>query len=195
MKKILILLFWANSIWSSNAQNISVTDSARLFLQSYNYSKALQVINQQLNPNNNNVNLLILKGTALKGLLKYPEVIYTFEWALGIDSSGYQTYMGIALCHKALSNYNKALSNFKKAKALNPENIVIPIEIAGILYVSENYEQANTLINRFIGRCLCLSGYFFQNTFPIITIFLSLTFLKYAFARTYPNKSNKSTIN
>jgi tetratricopeptide (TPR) repeat protein len=176
MKKIffiIILLYW-NIAYS---QPLNRNDSIRKLLDMYQYPLALELINKQLEINSNDVSLHLLKGNALKGLLKYSDAIHAYETTLSIDSGNNAALIETANVYKLLGDYNKSLGYLVKANKLRANNISIKVEIANTLFFLENFDEAKNI---------------YLNLYTIDT---SKTFLLRNIARCYDRlNNNDSTI-
>ena len=84
-----------------------------------------------------------MKGQAYKGLFQYNEAIKYFASILQKDISEFiGGLQNIAYLYKNLSDYSNALRYFEAAHAIDSSFITAKLEIAGIQFALENYDEA-----------------------------------------------------
>jgi tetratricopeptide (TPR) repeat protein len=127
MRKLiyLILILIANPAVS---QSLDKTYLIRNYIDNFKYQSAINLIDTQQKSDNDD-ELYIYKGRALKGLTKYSEAIMAFNTAYKIDSGNLSALIELSDLYFMLENYMKAkdlyldLANRDSANAIFTRNI------------------------------------------------------------------------
>ncbi len=135
-----LLVIFCQSIFS---QTFDLNDSIRGLIQNYQYQAAINKIDKKLAVKTDN-NLLVYKGLALKGLLKYADAIKIFEIVLLSDTCNYQSTIELATIYKILGDYRKSLTYLSLAKKIY-SNPFVEMEMAAAYYATEEFVKAKNL--------------------------------------------------
>jgi tetratricopeptide (TPR) repeat protein len=184
MRKLWSFLLLA-SIGTAYGQMNSSLDSVKSLIQNYQYQSALEVINRILPSQDNQAELIYLKGLALKGSVKYTEAIKLFSNLLAIRPNHVTGMIELANCFKMIGDFKHALSYLLLADSLSPNafikteraNILFSIDqydkSAGIFKILLNKDSSNIFLLRSLGRCYDNLGmndsaiFFYQKTLRI----------------------------
>jgi tetratricopeptide (TPR) repeat protein len=130
------------------AQVTSSTDSIHILLQNYQYGQALDIINRQLLFKPGDVPLCLCKGSALKGLLKYPDALEIYKTILEKDPTNYTALIESSGICKSLGEYEKALTYLEVIDRLSPDNTTLKMEIANVQYNNDHCTQAKNIYQK-----------------------------------------------
>ncbi len=91
---------------------------------------------------------------------RFEEVIDAYKKATLINSGSDGLHYYVGLCYSALSEYKKAEKHFRKAYELNNENLDVKYELAFVLYSTESYDEAESLLMNVLDSRICAKSYF-----------------------------------
>ena len=136
--RILLILLFCSVQMNLIAQN---NDSIALFMQQFEYLKALDKINR-MDKNGSDLQLLDLKATALKGLNRYLEAIPVYKRSLENDSADLRNITSLANCYQSIGDYKNAQQFYKKALKLSPDNNYLYQQLADACFMDDAFESA-----------------------------------------------------
>ncbi|MBN2274603.1 MAG: tetratricopeptide repeat protein [Bacteroidales bacterium] len=121
--------------------NGQTKDSVVVYMQQYNYEKAIRLIEKR-EADITDPELLYLKGDALKGLNKYNEAAACYKKLFDEDTSNIKLMVDLAECYKSLNLYKKAQQLYEKALQMNPANRYLLQQLANAFYMDDDYQKA-----------------------------------------------------
>jgi tetratricopeptide (TPR) repeat protein len=148
-KRILffLLIFAMDPAFS---QDRNPTDSIRYLLDNCQYQFALDLINSRIGSGTDPV-WYYYKGLALKGVLKYPEAIESFQSALRYDPNNLRIINELSNTLIILGDYKTALKYLAGAYATDQDPALLA-EISATLYAMEAYEEALDIYNQLLEK-------------------------------------------
>ncbi len=124
-------------------------DSAAIYLQQYNYEKAIRFIDQK-GKDLSDPQLLYLKGNALKGLSRFREAADCYEKLVAEDSLNIALRVDLAECYQSLSLFCKAQELYAGALRIDPLNRYLVQQLANAFYLGDDYNEAARYYSRAI---------------------------------------------
>lgn len=113
------------------------TDSVDYYIDTYNYQKALELLNKS-----NSTNILFKKGTVLKNLNQYQEAIGCYNQLLDAHPNDPKIMVELAMCYESIINYKVAQSLFLKTLVLQPENLFLIQKLANSYFQNDDFYKA-----------------------------------------------------
>lgn len=136
----ILLLFSSHNtfLFSSNNQ----LDSIQLLEKEFKYSKALVLIDKEIEKKNNLKVLYFHKGNILREMYAYDEAIKCYLVAYSFDSTENIVLINLANTYQINKQYDNSIIYFSKALSFDPKNKYLAIKIATTRYLSEQWNQA-----------------------------------------------------
>jgi tetratricopeptide (TPR) repeat protein len=146
MKKICIILLGLILISNLKVEAIQnfQSDSIQIFINSFKYPEALNLINKAIERNQSSKELFLLQGNVLRGMYAYDSSIKSYLKALSIDSTDNQIIIETANTFKLVGDYQNSYRFFSKALQNDTTNTLLQIECANSEFLGEQYNQSNT---------------------------------------------------
>lgn len=129
---LFLLLCTCHALMAQNTKDIQDA------IDNYDYEKAIALIDQEKPA----VELLFLKGKALKSLSRNTEALATFRQIISKDTLNQRAFIEAAECCRQIANYLDALKYYRKAIDINPDNKYARIQYIGLLCKLQQYEEA-----------------------------------------------------
>lgn len=151
---LLLLFIYLNS----GAQTLSDIDLIRTKINSYQYSEALQLIEENLSYLSDNleqreihIDMITLKAQVLKRSYKLDEAIETITSALNPEKIEIRLLLELADCHKVAGDYLSALETYNIANMVSPSTF-IETEIAVLNFHVEEWQNTIEFGKRVLER-------------------------------------------
>jgi tetratricopeptide (TPR) repeat protein len=135
-----VLTVWAVS--PSYTQTKPSTDSVLTFLNNYQYTKALNILNRPDKINNDSKQWYYLTGTAYKGLYQFSNAIESYKKVLAKDTADTKTIIEIANTYKQIPDNENAIRYYVLAAKYDTANIAFNYEIANCKFALDQYPEA-----------------------------------------------------
>ncbi len=130
------LCFWA-ILLLSQLTSAQIVDSVDFYINSYNYPKALELLDKS-----NNTDHLIKRAAILKNLNRYQEAIVCYEELLENNQEDVEIIVDLAGCFEAINNFREAQKQLLQALQIQPENILITQKLANTYFQSDDFYSA-----------------------------------------------------
>ena len=116
-------------------------DSIAVYMQRYEYQKAINKINS-IDKYDSDLKLLELKASALYGLNRYSEAIRVYEKLLEHDSSDLRNIIETAHCFYSLGDYRNAQTWLRKAIRISPRSSYLYQQLGDACYQDDDFNSA-----------------------------------------------------
>lgn len=137
-KLIVLIIVIFSTVLNTDAQQY---DSISNYIQQYEYQEAINQIDKIVNYSAD-LELIILKATALKGLNKHQEAIPYYVQIFKNDTSNLKSIVELANCYQSIGNYKNTQKLYSRALLINPQNNYLFQQLANSYYLDNDYKNA-----------------------------------------------------
>ncbi len=134
-KKAILFLLAIAPLFSIAQESIDV------LILNKQYSKALQLIDQQINADPQ-ASLYFKKAIILKKQMLYPEALLQFDAALQLDPQNSEIWIERASISESLGDYDAAIRNYQTATQLRPNDLLIQCDLGQTYMRINEYKDA-----------------------------------------------------
>lgn len=137
MKNLLLTIFLCLTI--STVIHSQRNDSINFFIQNYQYSKALELLETE---NDISDEILMTKASLYKNLHKYNEAIERYKLVYQSDTTNIKVIVDMSNSYEAINDYETAQILLNYAFAIDTSNIYIIQKLGDSYYQSRKFNQA-----------------------------------------------------
>ncbi|MBM4075431.1 MAG: hypothetical protein FJ267_07290, partial [Planctomycetes bacterium] len=123
-------------------------ESAEGFLMLEMPEHALKELNKVDNPGKLQFHVCLLKGDALRGLLRHDEALEQFQLAHKLDPNDLNSMLGMAWCYKRVDRLNESIEVMREAYSAHSDIPVVLYNLACYYALAGEKEQALSWLGR-----------------------------------------------
>ncbi len=127
-------------------------DKAQEFIDSENYEKAINLINNFLKENKKNGRAYQLLGIIYFNKNKYKDSIDNFKKAFKFGINDFESYFMAAEACLSIQNIDEALTWYKKASKINNNDVFLKLSLADLYCKKSDYTNATNIYKEILKR-------------------------------------------